>query len=197
MSILHAVYDVAKEWQTLIAALIALGAAWWTIRAMMKAATLQADASLRAAMMVIERDHQKERQAYEGRRYAFARAIAGNLDKLKTAIDTIKADEALRGANMMLLERDAVPSLHLPEPANFVTRWDELELLDPAVQKEIAELLAGIQHYNDGLDDALGRIGAPETILSDLVALEPAVDRAKKAITLMLAIDEKTMRPPA
>jgi hypothetical protein len=137
-----------------------VGVAWWSVRAAMKAATLQANASREAAMMVIEDDHRKDREAYERHRYAFARAIASDLDKLTTAIEGIKADDSLRGATL-LIRSDVGQVLRLPEPPNFITRWDELELLDTTVQADIAELLEATRNDNAGVDTAAGALERP------------------------------------
>ncbi len=130
--------DLAKDWQTLIAGLVAIWAGWLAFRG----ARIQADATTQTAAT-----------AHDRRRHAFARAVGLAAGRLKAA-----AEKATAVANVAMSHPetfyDHQPYMLTWDPL-FECDWETMSLLAIEHQEFVASLCDQVGRHNGWLYQTL------------------------------------------
>jgi hypothetical protein len=167
--------DWAKDWQTLIAGVLAVAAAGLALWG----AKVQARAALRAAQLSIENQTKALDETEKWRRAAFGQAVMAALDTLPDA-----ARQTYRAVQNRYAMGASVASVPLPVPRILTSSWEDLALLPPDAQNGLQRLLTLIEEVNLNVEAQARSIGSTyeQAVGDKLDALLSELDQLKHAL---------------
>jgi hypothetical protein len=167
--------DWAKDWQTLIAgvlAIIAAGVALW-------GAKVQAQAALRAAQLSIDSQTKAFDETEKRRRTAFGQAVMAGLDTLPDA-----ARQTYQAVQNRYARGASVASVPVPVPRILTSSWEDLALLPPDIQNDLQRIVTLIEEVNLNVEAQARSIGSTyeQAVGDKLNALLKELDQLKHAL---------------